>query len=267
MSAGKIPSTACQDDQRFSYCLYVPRTPSPRERRLLVAIHGSERDNQTLCDLFAPLADALNLIVLAPLFPCGIEDPNDQDNYKYIEYRNIRFDRILLSMIAEVGASYDVDTSRFSLFGFSGGAHFAHRFLYLYPERLNAVSIGAPGSVTLLDTERDWWVGVADIGPRFGRPLDLSALRRVDVHLCVGGGDTDVRGIVQGPESKHWMEGAERAGHNRVERLESLHASLMAHAIPARLEILPEVGHRREPITAAATEFFTAILRRDDAAA
>ena len=44
-------------------------------------------------------------------------------------------------------------------FGFSGGAQFAHRFLYIHPGRLRAVSLGAPGLVTMLDETRAWWVG------------------------------------------------------------------------------------------------------------
>ncbi|MGH6781071.1 MAG: hypothetical protein ACREB5_03055, partial [Sphingomonadaceae bacterium] len=196
---GRTAAIACQADQRFSYCLYVPPALSDAGSRagarVLVALHGTERGNQAMRDLFMPLADKLGLIVVAPLFPAGIIDPHDRDNYKYIEYEGIRFDRLMLAMLDEIGARYGVPVDRVAMFGFSGGAHFAHRFLYLHPERLEAVSVCAPGSPTLFDDSRDWWVGVRDIEQRFGRPIDREALRRVAVHLAVGDDDTDTHEI------------------------------------------------------------------------
>ena len=35
---------------------------------------------------------------------------------------------------------------RFALFGYSGGGHFVHRFFMLHPQRLWALSIGAPAA-------------------------------------------------------------------------------------------------------------------------
>lgn len=257
---GRTPATACRADQRFSYCLYVPTTGDPATRRLLVAVHGTERGNQAMRDLFAPLADALNLVILAPLFPCGIDDPWDRDNYKYIEYRGIRFDRILLSMVDEVATRHDLDAGRFGLFGFSGGAHFVHRFFYLYPQRLSALSVCAPGSPTLLDTGRPWWVGVSDMEARFGRVLDLPAMRSVPVHLAVGDDDTDTWEITHVPGGEHWMEGANDTGATRIERLHSLRDSLSAAGIQSQLDLLPGIRHERDHLVNAAVAFFTRTL-------
>lgn len=257
---GRTTVVACQADPRFSYCLYVPAAVHAAgawdSASVLVAVHGTERGNQALRDAFAPLAERLGAIVLAPLFPCGIDDPQDRDNYKYIEYRGIRFDLVLLSMLAEVGARYRVPVERVAMFGFSGGAHFVHRFLYLHPERLTAVSVGAPGSPTLLDRSRDWWVGVRDIEARFGRVLDEDALRQVSVHLVVGADDTDTHEITHAPGSPHWMTGANDSGVTRVDRLKTLAASLKAGSVPAELEILPGVRHECAPLVEAASAFF-----------
>ncbi|MBX9898940.1 MAG: hypothetical protein K2Y17_13815 [Qipengyuania sp.] len=257
---GQTTVVACQADQRFSYCLYVPPALNERGARaaaeVLVAVHGSGRGNQAMRDAFMPLADALGVIVLAPLFPCGIVDALDRDNYKYIEYEGIRFDLVLLAMLGEVSARYGVPVERVSMFGFSGGAHFAHRFLYLHPERLDAISVCAPGSPTLLDPSRDWWVGIRDLETRFGRPLDNVALRRVAVHLAVGGDDTDTHEITHRPGSPHWMPGANDSGVTRVERLTTLAASLHAGGVVAELDILPGVRHESGPIIASASAFF-----------
>lgn len=257
---GRTTVVACQADPRFSYCLYVPAALSTAgawdRASVLVAVHGTERGNQALRDAFAPLAERLGAIVLAPLFPSGIGDPSDRDNYKYIEYQGIRFDLVLLSMLAEVGARYGVPVERVSMFGFSGGAHFVHRFLYLHPECVHAISVCAPGSPTLLDASRDWWVGVRDLEARFGRALDAAALKRVAIHLAVGADDTDTHEITHAPGSRHWMLGANDAGVTRVDRLKTLAASLAAGGVAAELEILPGVRHESAPLVAAATAFF-----------
>ncbi|WP_336964607.1 hypothetical protein [Sphingobium aquiterrae] len=264
---GHTPATACRLDQRFSYLLHVPKEGDPATRRILVAVHGTERANHVYRDLFAPLADALNLIILAPLFPCGIDDPHDRDNYKYIEYRGIRFDRILLSMVDEVAARYAVPEGPFALFGFSGGAHFVHRFFYLHPHRLSALSVCAPGSPTLLDADRPWWVGVADMEARFGCALNIAAMRRVAVHLAVGLADLDTWEITHRPGSAHWMEGANDSGTTRVDRLRALHRSLQAQGIEARMELLAGVRHERAAMVGQAEKFFSSFYGQRDAAA
>lgn len=259
---GRTPATACRIDQRFSYCLYVPASvvENPaRAGRILAAIHGTDRGNQALRDLFIPYAEATGSIILAPLFPCGIGEPQERDNYKYIEYHGIRFDHLLLDMVDEVAERYGVDAGRFDLFGFSGGAHFAHRFLYLHPSLLRTASIGAPGSPTLLDGTRRWWVGVADIEKLFGVRLDLAAMRRVRVHLAVGSDDTDTWEITHTPGSRHWMDGANDAGVTRVDRMRTLAGSLWASGLDVRLDVLDGVRHSRDALVASAVAFLNGL--------
>src|SRR5687768_10722019 len=168
---GRTPTVACRSDQRFSYCLYVPPGYSQRPERptLLVVLHDTLRNHQALRESFVQYAERSNTIVLAPLFPAGIGAPEDLDHYKYLRFGDIHYDTLLLAMAAEVAEKYRIDASRFSMFGFSGGAHFAHRFLYVHPERLAALVIGSPGSVTLPTEEHAWWPGLKDFAARFGR--------------------------------------------------------------------------------------------------
>lgn len=254
---GRTPSFACQADPRFSYCLYVPRGPTPEGAppRLLVAIHDTLRNNQLLRDQFADFAEASNSVVLAPLFPAGLGSAEELDNYKYLRFRDIRFDELLLRMTAEVAARYGVDDARFSMFGFSGGAHFVHRFLYVHPQRVAAAVVAAPGSVTLPVDDYPWWAGVADFERIFGRPLDRDRLRQVPIHLVVGANDTDPGGIVQGRDHPNWVEGAAAAGGNRVERLRSLQAHLQRLGARVTFEELPGVGHEIAPVVQAAIRF------------
>lgn len=258
--AGRTPSFACQADPRFSYCLYVPRHAPARS--LLVAVHDTLRTNQALRDAFAEHAEATGTVVLAPLFAAGIGGGAELDGYKYLRARDVHYDAALIAMVDEVDGRYALNAERFALFGFSGGAHFSHRFMYLHPRRLSAVVVASPGSVTLPDTRHRWWAGLADFEERFGRPVEWDALRRIPIHLVVGARDTDPRGTVQSPDHPQWVEGADAAGGNRVERLRSLHEYLGRAGVRASYEEVAETGHEAGPIVGAAIRFLAGTARR-----
>lgn len=255
---------ACQLDQRFSYCTYAPREIATRggdSYRIVVAVHGSDRDFHELRESFADLADRENLIILAPLFPSGIEDTEDHDNYKYILYRGIRFDQILLAMVDEVVQRFGLKNESFYMFGFSGGAHFAHRFLYLHPERLSAVSVAAPGSVTLIDESQDWWVGTGNIKEVFGLPFRLDIIRQVPVQLLIGDNDLITDAITHSESSPHWMPGANSAGKTRIDRLETLRDNFTEYGLDVQFECIPGVGHEASRLVEGAKDFFSRLMQ------
>lgn len=251
---------ACRADQRFSYCLYIPESyeeEGDRTYPLVILIHGTERAAQGFRDRYADFAERHQCVLLAPLFPCGIEEPGELDNYKYLEYRGIRFDRLLLAMVEEVSQRYRLDAARFLMHGFSGGGHFVHRFLYLHPERLKAVSIGAPGFVTLPDDSKPWWVGTGGMEAALGRPLRLEPLRRVQVQMVVGALDTETWEITANELSPRWMPGVNDAGGTRIERLRTLERSFRARGIPVRFDLVEGVGHEEfAPALVARVETF-----------
>jgi poly(3-hydroxybutyrate) depolymerase len=261
---GRTPFFASRDDQRFSYCLYVPRDydeAGDRTYPLVVLVHGTERGAWTYRDEFAEFCEANGCVALAPLFPGGIGTPGELDGYKFIAHDGIRYDQVLLAIIDEVAATWRVDAGRFLLHGFSGGGHFTHRFLYLHPERLAAASIGAPGVVTLLDDTRDWWVGTADIAERFGAPIDLAALRAVPVQTVIGADDTETWEITIPSESPRWMPGADIQGPNRQDRIAALGASLARNGVAVRHDVVPGVAHDGYAVLGPVRAFFAGVLK------
>lgn len=249
---------ACTLDQRFSWCAYVPRdyaADGTDRYRLLVAVHGTGRFMHLYRELFTDYAERTRSIVLAPLFPAGITGPEDLSSYKLLRPCGIRYDEILLAMVDAAAAKYRLVSDRFALFGFSGGGHFTHRFLYMHPDRLEAASIGAPGVVTLLDPEHDFWVGVRNFEAVWGRPIDLDAMRRVPVQMVVGGDDTETWEITIAPGSTLWMPGADLAGRNRQDRMIALKASFENAGIAVRHDVVPGVAHRVERLIPAVQDF------------
>lgn len=256
---GKTSIYAFKNDQRFSYCAYVPTSYKPDQKNdhnLIVVIHGSDRNNQTLRDHFAAFAEENNCIILSPLFPCGIEDFDDKDNYKYIAYNELRFDDLLLGLIDDMSLKYKIKWPKFSLFGFSGGAHFAHRFLLLHPERLHSIAIASPGSVTLINDQKNWWVGTADLEQKFGKKINLPHLKSVKIHLSIGLDDLNTNGITHALGSAHWMEGANDAGTDRVEKLHSLYDNYKSLGLNVSLTTLPKTAHDCNAMSDCAIDFF-----------
>ena len=146
------------------------------------------------------------------------------------------------------------------MYGYSGGGQFCQRFFMLHPQRLRAVAIGAPGVVTLLNRDYDWWVGVRDLKARFGIEIDLEAMRRVKVQTLIGSADDATWEITIPRESKLWMDGADLQGANRLERIAALADSFEAHGIAVRRDIVPGVAHSPFEMVDPAEDFFTSIV-------
>jgi poly(3-hydroxybutyrate) depolymerase len=254
---------AAKADPRFHYCLYVPpKVGDGAKVDLLVAVHGTGRTSfLDFRDGFAEFGRWNDCAVLCPIFPVGVLGDGNRSGYKYMAEGDIRYDEIVLKMVDEVAAKYGQDWSRFAMFGFSGGGHFTHRFAILHPAKLWAASIGAPGSVTLLDPTKDWWIGIRDVKQRFGIDFDAAALARVPVQMIVGEADLETWEITHKPGGTYWMEGANDAGRTRPERLQALKASFESAGVDVRLDLVPGVSHDRLKVLDRVKDFLSNVLR------
>ena len=255
-------------DPRFPYCLYVPPSlgEGGEKPELIVAMHGTGRGFTGYRDAFSAFARWNNCIILAPLFPIGVMGDGYRDGFKYMREGNLRYDHVLLAIVEEVSERYGIAFDRFGLFGYSGGGHFAHRFLMLQPNKLWGVSIGAPGSVTLLDPSRDWWVGTRNFAELFGQQLDIPAMKQVAVQMVVGAADLETWEITHKPGGRNWMPDANHAGTNRPERLASLRDNFAAHGIAARFDLVPNTPHDGVKVVPVVEDFFAGELARIRAA-
>lgn len=244
---------AARGEPRVHYCLFVPERIRP-ESGLIVIVHGTDRIAQWCRDAFASLGTETGAIVVAPLFPAGLTEAYELESYKLLTPA-FRSDLVLLDIVEEVAERYGTSGDRFVLHGFSGGGHFAHRFFYLHPDRLRAVSIGAPGLVTILGDPRPWWVGVGDMEHRFRITPSLEAMRNVATQMVVGSLDTERWEIVLEPDDELWIDGCNDAGSTRIERLETLKRSFVSAGVEVRFDVVPDVAHDHAGIRDAAETF------------
>lgn len=291
---GRVPRAALASDPRLSYALYVPRkhyNPDPSKSTngdgvpalpklpLLVSIHGTGRDVSSTYNALFPFADSTPCAILSPLFPACLDSPDDLDSYKVLRSKTLRSDLALLAMIDAVAHQWPgIETHRVFLMGFSGGGQFVHRFLYLYPERIAAVSVGAPGSVTLLDEELSWPEGIADAQFLFGKKVDNELIRQVPIQLVVGGADVKVHG---GKDFWVWLQttkigrrnyqGAEDGDEanmrvprtqGRLETLQRLQTTWKRIGIESGLDIVEGVAHDAEGVRECVLQFMKSQMQQ-----
>ncbi len=82
-------------------------SPPKDKLPLLVYIHGTRRRISAVDsdDDLVPFAEATPCAILAPLFPVGLDGPNDLDSYKLVRSKTLRSDLALLAMLDEGRAS------------------------------------------------------------------------------------------------------------------------------------------------------------------
>lgn len=191
------------------------------------------------------------MAILAPSFPAGLDGPLDLDSYKLLRSRTLKADLVLLDILRKVANIWPgVDTDKIILHGTSGGAQFVHRFMYIWPERLYAVALGAPGGTTLLDDQLQWPAGVANVSEVLDcRTVDVAAIRRIgNIMLYVGKDDTDPP---VNEKLRDWMAWnlptprhvSKHSQQNRVEDVRTLWEDWQAKGIAAELVIVPGVAH------------------------
>ena len=120
-----------------------------------------------------------------------------------------------------------------------------NRFLLAHPERLQAVSIGAPGRPTFINPDEDYFWGTRDFKKYFGHDVNTEELKKIPVLITVGEKDTKYIG-----ESVY--------GNNRVERMKSLKKNLEENGVKVELQIIPGFAHEggEKERVQAAQKFF-----------
>lgn len=223
--------------------MYLPEACHPR--RVLLAVHGTERDFIACRDAFIELADETGCVVIAPLFPADIGGP-DLDGYKYAFHRGLRYDLLLIALLEQVRETAGLLQAGVVIWGFSGGAQLAQRFALLHPGQVTALALAAPGRVTWLDQGTDWWAGIRNTTALFGRQVDVAAFTAMPVQVAVGDADRD-------PLPTLAFEPG--TSTTRPERLARFVAHLRAFSMETELVIAPGVAHTMPALARTATPF------------
>jgi pimeloyl-ACP methyl ester carboxylesterase len=179
----------------------VPRGPGAP---ILFAIHGISRNAAEMATRFAEHPHFKDWTIVAPLF----------EKARFGQYQQLlagpgqtRSDLGLLALLNTLRDQFKIDCDQLALFGFSGGAQFAHRFAMLYPARVRSVVAVSAGWYLMPDPGLAWPYGLGDGSPV---PVDRSATLDVPITVVVGDNDLRIDGSVRQTPLINMMQGETR---------------------------------------------------------
>jgi len=217
-------------DPKQAYLVYVPEVRSS-EPRLVVSIHGANRNADAHARLLSAYAETYGVVLLVPHFSAA----------RYGDYQRLgrvgrgqRADLALHRIITEAAALIGIPAERFHLFGFSAGAQFVHRYAMAYPHRVASAIIANAGRFTLPDPKQRFPRGIRSTPKLPGVRFDPDAFLRVPMKVMVGAHDageevvtlprrrteTDrERGAIRAERARQWVAAMQEA--SRVQGVES----------------------------------------------
>ena len=144
-----------QDSEGVPYYLFIPQEVDSKAPPL-ITIHGISRRADEHFAAFKSRAERGGRVLIAPLFTdAGCR------RYQQVILDRCRADRALFATLREISAATGINVDRFDLFGFSGGAQFAHRFALLHPRRVIRLAVASAGWYTLPDETEPYPYGLA----------------------------------------------------------------------------------------------------------
>lgn len=204
---GLVVARLPQSSAGVPYYVYVPAKPRA-DAMPLVSVHGISRNAPDHAAAFGPLAEATGRVIIAPLFSM-----RGCRRYQRV-LDTCRADNALLTTLDSVAADIGVAVDRFDLFGFSGGAQFAHRFAMLHPARVRRLALASAGWYTLPTTDYSFPVGAApDSAEGVRLQTTLAAFLAVPTLVMVGEHD-----ITRDANLRRTHRLDRRQGLTRVER-------------------------------------------------
>lgn len=208
--------------EALPYYIYRPARLR-RDRPPLVTVHGISRNGCEHAQNFAALAERSGRLVVAPFF-----SRTQCPRYQKVVADGCRADQALMATLVEVATQTGVTMRAFDLFGFSGGAQFAHRFAMLHPARVRRLALASAGWYTFPTVEDPFPYGLSPDSKTGQHILDsFDLFLRIPTLVLVGEQDTERdAGLRKGSRVDP------RQGFTRVER-----ATRWAQAVRAAAEV------------------------------
>ena len=225
----------------LDYYLYVPDEYAAK-KRILVSVHGVSRNAWEHVAFFRQYAHRHGVILVAPFFKRKIFR-----DYQRLGRKGVgpRADLALIRLLNEISRQTDSDTSKIDLFGFSGGAQFAHRFAFAYPQRVRRLALGAAGWYTMPDKSTPYPYGIANTEGLDAVCFKAAAIARISALVVVGEYDNkDDDEALNQSEIIRKAQGGNRLARARAwtERMNRLAAQQGSSAC-VELAVLPGISH------------------------
>jgi pimeloyl-ACP methyl ester carboxylesterase len=186
ISIGEVVSRQSPGRDGLPYFAYVPRSAKPGAP-LFLCVHGITRNAAEQAIRFRDIAETYGAVLVAPLFTTTAHRMYQQFG---ASVRGPRSDKALLTVIEDIAQLTSCDGARVHLFGFSGGAQFAHRFAMAYPDKVSRLVIAAAGWYTLPTQKRPFPWGLRARSHIADLTFDPDQFLRIPTKVLVGSRDS-----------------------------------------------------------------------------
>ena len=207
------------------YFVYLPSSGA-QQAPVFVTVHGLSRNAREHAELFAPYCEEQGVVLVAPLFT---EEHTRDFQRLGRQGRGARADLILESILEELSMTTGADTTKIHLFGFSGGAQFAHRFAMAHPHRVARAVIASAGWYTFPDGELRYPYGVRASRDLPDVRFDPEEFLQVPITVIVGEQDVTTEDL-RTSDRVNLQQGA-----NRLERarnwVKAMHGAARVHRL------------------------------------
>jgi poly(3-hydroxybutyrate) depolymerase len=218
---GRVLSIHNTIPEHLSYFIFQPTAPLVGVAPV-ISIHGWTRNAAEHAFRLASFAEERGVAVIAPLF--------SRKMHKHYQRLEVRKGEqcpadALEHLLQDVRQKFAIDTRTINLFGFSGGAQFAHRFAMMRPELVNRLALMAAGWFTMPEPAISYPLGLAQSEILAGRKLDLQRFLECPTRVFVGERDVQRDDSLKTGEQIDSIQ-----GRNRVERAQRWVAAMQQMA-------------------------------------
>ncbi len=236
---GRILRRVLRRDPTQEYLVYAPRSGGVGAP-VLASVHGVSHNAFDQARLFAPFCEKLGVVLVVPRF-----SSEQHTDYQRLGRggRGVRADLLLNQCLAEVASLTGADATRICLFGYSGGAQFAHRYLMAHPHRIARAVVVAAGWYTFPDHRRRFPYGIRSTASLPGVSFNPEEFLHVPVDVFIGAHDVGQANLRRTERTDS------QQGVTRVERARNWVAAMRAAAEGYGIEPVvtftevPDVNH------------------------
>ena len=236
---GRLVRRTLRSDPSLEYLVYVPSSGG-YGTPVLGSVHGISRNVHGQANIFLSLCESYGVTLVAANFT--EEQHADYQRLGRLG-RGQRADLFLNRCLDEVATLTGANTTQIHLFGYSGGAQFAHRYLMAHPHRVAGAVVAAAGWYTFPSTQVKFPYGILSSRKLSKVIFNPEEFLRVPVNVLVGERDVDLTQLRSNPLLD------EQQGKNRVERAQKWVATMRAVAETYGIEPcasyteIPAIGH------------------------
>ncbi len=208
---------------------------------LVMSVHGIARNAATHAYRLMEEAERFGLTIVAPYF----------NKAHYGQYQQLqdpktgaRSDLALLEIAVAAARLSGASAEKLLLFGFSGGAQFAQRFVMAHPQRVASAVLVSAGWYTFPDATQPYPYGVDLSASELNIEFDLRAMLETPQHIMVGEQDLERDSSLRSSKRLDQMQGLTRVDRARrwVAAMSEFYKQKNASGAPT-FALLPGVGH------------------------